>query len=170
MKLFTFLKPKPQRFKTPDPVDFKSRQECGGAFRTLKGGKYVLLKREADLNDKQKEKLLDMKNASAKIEVMHQLKEEFTELFHKSKNLGEGTLKLASWLKKAHSFFPKTVRTIKNWFGEIVGYFEQRTTNAVVEGINNRLKVLKRCGFGFRNINNFKNRALLFWHLTDSLA
>nr|MDJ0731914.1 transposase [Crocosphaera sp.] len=38
------------------------------------------------------------------------------------------------------------------------------------EGINNRLKVLKRCGFGLRNINNFKNRALLFWHLTDSLA
>ncbi|MDJ0511644.1 MAG: transposase, partial [Crocosphaera sp.] len=39
-----------------------------------------------------------------------------------------------------------------------------------VEGINNRLKVLKRCGFGFRNVNNFKNRALLFWHLADSLA
>ncbi|HAC65829.1 MAG TPA: ISL3 family transposase, partial [Cyanothece sp. UBA12306] len=53
---------------------------------------------------------------------------------------------------------------------EIVGYFERRTTNAVVEGINNRLKVLKRSGFGFRNINYFKNRALLFWHLTDSLA
>ncbi|WP_437174183.1 transposase [Crocosphaera sp.] len=39
-----------------------------------------------------------------------------------------------------------------------------------MEGINNRLKVLKRCGFGFRNVNNFKNRASLFWHLTDSLA
>ena len=24
--------------------------------------------------------------------------------------------------------------------------------------------------FGFRNVNNFKNRALLFWHLTNSLA
>ncbi len=153
--------------KTAESLEIKQREKL---FSTFKGGKYVLLKREEDLNDKQKEKLLDMKNASPQIEVMHQLKEEFTELFDKSKNLGEGTLKLASWLKKAHSFFPKTVRTIKNWFGEIVGYFEQRTTNAVVEGINNRLKVLKRCGFGFRNINNFKNRALLFWHLTNSLA
>ena len=95
---------------------------------------------------------------------------EFTEIFDNSKNLGEGTLKLVNWLLKANSFFPKTVRTIINWFGEIVGYFEKRTTNAVVEGINNRLKVLKRCGFGFRNVNNFNNRALLFWHLTDSLA
>ncbi len=153
--------------KTAESLEIKQREKL---FSIFKGGKYVLLRREADLNNKQKAKLLDMKNASPKIEVMHQLKEEFTEIFDNSKNLGEGTLKLVNWLLKANSFFPKTVRTIINWFGEIVGYFERRTTNAVVEGINNRLKVLKRCGFGFRNVNNFKNRALLFWHLTDSLA
>ncbi len=153
--------------KTAKSLEIKQREKL---FSTFKGGKYVLLKREADLNNKQKEKLLEMKNASPQIEVMHQLKEEFTEIFDNSKNLGEGTLKLVNWLLKANSFFPKTVRTLINWFGEIVGYFERRTTNAVVEGINNRLKVLKRCGFGFRNVNNFKNRALLFWHLTDSLA
>ena len=153
--------------KTAKSLEIKQREKL---FSTLKGGKYVLLKRERDLSDQQKEKLLDMKNASPQLEVMHQLKEEFTEIFDNSKNLGEGTLKLVNWLLKANSFFPKTVRTIRNWFGEIVGYFEKRTTNAVVEGINNRLKVLKRCGFGFRNINNFKNRALLFWHLTNSLA
>ena len=153
--------------KTASSLEIKQREKL---FSTFKGGKYILLKRESDLNDEQKEKLLEMKNASAQIEVMHQLKEEFTEIFDKSKNLGEGTLKLVTWLLKANSFFPKTVRTIRNWFGEIVGYFERRTTNAVVEGINNRLKVLKRCGFGFRNLKNFKNRALLFWHLTNSLA
>ncbi len=153
--------------KTAEDLEIKQREKL---FSTFKGGKYVLLKREADLNDKQKKKLLDMKNASPKIEVMHQLKEEFAEIFDNSKNLGEGTLRLVNWLLKANSFFPKTVRTIRNWFGEIVGYFERKTTNAVVEGINNRLKVLKRCGFGFRNVNNFKNRALLFWHLADSLA
>lgn len=70
------------------------------------------------------------------------------------------------WLVKAQAFLPKTVRTIINWFGEIVGYFERRTTNGMVEGINNRLKVLKRCGFGFKNFDNFEKRALLYWHLT----
>jgi transposase len=153
--------------KTAESLEAKPREKL---FSTFKGGKYILLKKEKDLNDKQKQKLSDMKNASATIEVMHQLKEEFSLIFDSSQNLGEGTLKLAEWLIKAQSFFPKTVKTIKNWFVEIVGYFEQRTTNAVVEGINNRLKVLKRCGFGFRNFDNFKKRALLFWHLTDSLA
>ncbi|WP_041237884.1 transposase [Gloeothece citriformis] len=62
------------------------------------------------------------------------------------------------------------MKTIKNWFGEIVGYFERRTINAVGQGINNRLKVLKSCGFGFKIFDNFQKRALLFWHLADSLA
>jgi hypothetical protein len=44
------------------------------------------------------------------------------------------------------------------------------TTNAIVEGINNKLKLLKRCGFGFRNFNNFEIRALLFWHYPNNLA
>jgi transposase len=101
---------------------------------------------------------------------MHELKEEFTKIFDESKNLGEGTLKLIEWLKKAQPFFRKTVQTIKNWFAEIVGYFEQGTTNGMVEGINNRLKVLKRCGFGFQNFENFEKRALLLWLFTDSLA
>ncbi|MEG4577495.1 transposase [Microcoleus sp. N3A4] len=35
---------------------------------------------------------------------------------------------------------------------------------AIVEGINTKLKLLKRCGFGFRNLINFEIRALLFWH------
>jgi transposase len=101
---------------------------------------------------------------------MHDRKEDFTDIFERSKNLGEGTIKLGEWLIKAEAFSPKTVRTIKNWFAEIVGYFEQKTTQGIVEGINNRLKVIKRCGFGFRNFDNFEKRALLFWHLVDSLA
>ncbi|XHL99148.1 MAG: ISL3 family transposase [Microcoleus anatoxicus] len=61
--------------------------------------------------------------------------------------------------------YRKSVKTIRRWFGEIVGYFESRTTNGVVEGINNKLKLLKRSGFGFRNFDNFQLRALLLWHL-----
>ena len=52
-----------------------------------------------------------------------------------------------------------SVATIKRWLAELVGYFERRTTNGIVEGINNKLKLLKRCGLGFRNFNNFKIRA-----------
>jgi len=53
------------------------------------------------------------------------------------------------------------VKTITNWLDEIIAYFDNRTTSAVVEGINNKLKLIKRSAYGFRNFENYKNRCLL---------
>lgn len=139
-------------------------------FDSLKGSKYTLLKAENNLSDQQKEKLKQVKEASPLIEIMHSLKEEFHFLFEHSQNLGEGTLELIDWLKKAQPYYKKSVATIKRWLAEIVGYFEQRTTNGIVEGINNKLKLLKRSGFGFKSFINFELRALLSWHFPDILA
>ena len=38
---------------------------------------------------------------------------------------------------------------------------------SVVEVINNKLKLLKPCGFGFTNFNNFQIRAWRFWHYAN---
>ncbi|MBR8827342.1 MAG: transposase [Gomphosphaeria aponina SAG 52.96 = DSM 107014] len=59
---------------------------------------------------------------------------------------------------------------MKNWLGEIIGYFEHRTTNGGVEGINNKLKLLKRRAYGFRNFDNFNIRSLLAWYFTINSA
>jgi transposase len=42
-----------------------------------------------------------------------------------------------------------------------VNYFDNRTTNGIVEGINNQLKLIKRAAYGFANFENFKLRSLL---------
>jgi transposase len=153
--------------KTAESLNVKERAKL---FTSIKGSKYVLLKREEKLSEKQKKKLEEVKGASPQLEIMHNLKEEFNQIFDESKNLGEGTLKLIDWLEKAKKYYQKSVKTIHRWFGEIVGYFENKTTSGVVEGINNKLKLIKRCGYGFRNFKNFEIRALLNWHFTHSLA
>ena len=145
-------------------------KEKAKLLESLKESKYTLLKLEKDLSSEQKLKLKQVKNASEILESMHILKEAFHSLFEKSNNLGDGILELTDWLKKAQPYYEKSVETIKRWFGEIVGYFEERTTNGIVEGINTKLKLLKRCGFGFRNLINFEIRALLFWHFPKKLA
>ncbi|MCG6136844.1 MAG: transposase, partial [Nostoc sp. LLA-1] len=38
------------------------------------------------------------------------------------------------------------------------------TTSGAVEGINNKLKLIKRSAYGFRNFENFRIRCLLNWH------
>ncbi|WP_083775339.1 transposase [Gloeothece citriformis] len=59
--------------KTAESLEVKARVKL---FSSLKGGKYVFLKRENDLKESQREKLLIMKEASALIKVMHDMKEE----------------------------------------------------------------------------------------------
>jgi len=142
-------------------------KERAKLLESLKGSKYTLLKLEKDLSREQELKLKQVKNASEILENMQILKEEFHSLFEKSNNLGDGILELTNWLKKAQPYYKKSAATIKRWLGEIVGYFESRTTNGIVEGINTKLKLLKRCGFGLRNLINFEIRALLFWHFPE---
>lgn len=137
---------------------------------SLKGNKYTLLKAESKLTEQQQEKLEKIREASPLIAIMHDLKEKFHDLFEQSEDLATGTFELIDWLKKAEPYYQKSVKTIKRWFGEIVGYFERRTTSGVVEGINNKLKLIKRSGFGFRNFHNFETRALLAWHYPINLA
>ncbi|MGF1492218.1 MAG: transposase, partial [Microcoleaceae cyanobacterium] len=40
----------------------------------------------------------------------------------------------------------------------------------IVEGINNKLKLIKRSGYGFRNFDNFQLRCLACWHLSVGSA
>jgi transposase len=130
--------------KTASELNVTEREKV---FESLKGHKFTIIKAENKLTDKQKEKLEKIKKASPLISIMHSLKEEFHNIFDNSQDLVTGMLQLMDWLKKASPYYKKSTQTIKRWFGEIVGYFEKRTTNGVVEGINNKLKLIKRSGF-----------------------
>lgn len=92
---------------------------------------------------------------------MHEQKEAFRSIFETAPNWTDGILKLLDWLAEAQENFQNSVGTICRWFGEVVGYFEQKTTNGAVEGINNKLKLIERAGYGFRNSENFKVRCLI---------
>jgi transposase len=137
---------------------------------TLHQSKYVLLKSEENLTPEQQLKLEALRKIAPCLGRMHSLKEEFREIFENSQSWADGTLKLLDWLASAGADFKKSVGTITRWFGEIVGYFEQGTTNGVVEGINNKLKLLKRSGYGFRNFDNFQLRCFICWYLDDAPA
>jgi len=50
---------------------------------------------------------------------------------------------------------------LRTWRGEILNYFDHPYTNGFVEGKNNRIKVIKRVAYGYRNANNFRERILL---------
>ena len=132
-------------------------------LKGLSGSKYALLKNEEDLNERQREKLVEVCEVSPTLAKMHRLKEEFRNIFEVSENWAEGTLDLLDWIVKSSALFKQSCGTIRRWFDEVTSYFELRITNGIVEGINNKFKLIKRLGYGFSNFDNFKLRGLLPW-------
>ena len=144
---------------------FSSKKaECKQLLEGLNKSKYPLLTNGQDLNEKQKIKLMQVKTVCPTLKIMHELKEDFRQVFEKTTNWLKALFKLGQWHKKAQKYFPNSGKTIIRWLDEIIAYFDNRTTSGVVEGINNKLKLIKRSAYGFRNFDNYKNRCLLTWH------
>lgn len=147
-------------------MSLKNKSERSRILAGLTKSKYSLVKNEYSLNDQQEEKLKSVQEVSPTLAKMHRLKSNFRDIFESSKSWGDSIIKLLDWMHDALSYFPKSIGTMVRWFGEIVGYFDGRTTSGTVEGINNKLKLIKRLGYGFRNFSNFRLRSLLNWHFT----
>ena len=141
----------------------ENKSEKEQTLAGLNKSKYALLKNEKDLTEKQKNKLEEVKKVDETLVIMHQFKEDFRDIFEQNNNWVDGLLSLADWLKDTHEHFPESSGTIRRWLGEILAYFDNRTTQGVVEGINNKLKLIKRRGYGFSNFDNFSLRCFLTW-------
>ncbi len=125
------------------------------------------------MNKKQEAKLEEVYEVCPTLAEMHRLKEDFRDIFDKSKSWTDETLKLLEWMKKSSTLFNSVCGTIKRWFGEITSYFELSITNGIVEGINNKLKLIKRLGYGFRNFDivlSSKTEAFRFWIVEYNLG
>ena len=58
--------------------------------------------------------------------------------------------------------FKTVAKTFKNWKEEIINSFiiynQKQLTNGFIEGLNNKIKVIKRISFSYRNFDYFKSR------------
>jgi transposase len=147
-------------------MSLDNKSERDQILAGLNKSKYSLIANEDSLNEQQKERLNNVQKVSPILAKMHALKEEFRDIFESTKSWGENIMNLLDWMHDGMKYFPKSIGTMVRWFGEVVGYFDDRTTNGTVEGINNKLKLIKRLGYGFRNFSNFRLRSLLNWHFS----
>ncbi len=144
----------------------KNSSEKSRVLSGIKTSKYVVLKNEEALTEIEKFKLEAAKKVAPTLKKMH-MKEESRQIFESPKDWVERLLSLNDWLKDAISVFPKSCGTIIRSIEKIIAYFDRRTTQGVVEGINNKLKLFKRKAYGFRNFDNFILRSFLRWHFAS---
>ncbi|MGN1131418.1 MAG: transposase [Ruminococcus sp.] len=67
--------------------------------------------------------------------------------------------------------FGKCAMTMFNWLNGIFNSFSSPITNGFTEGCNNKIKVLKRNAYVYRNFKRFRNHILhIFSHQTQKQA
>lgn len=95
------------------------------------------------------------------------LKEELRRVY-RAPTLAAAERALATWIRDAEASglrpFVRTARTLRRWRTEVLNYWRYPITNAVVEGKHNRVKVLKRRAYGYRNNRTFQLRILNLIH------
>ena len=131
----------------------------------LKGSRWVLVKNQKDLNEKQRAKLEALYQVSSELKICHQLKEQFRTIFETITDREKARTALLQWMKKVEKqsviALQSFLVTLKNWFELILNYFVERWTNAFAEGVNNKIKLIKRRAFGYTNFDHFRLRILV---------
>ena len=81
---------------------------------------------------------------------------------------------LDRWIEDACSFnnphFKRLARTLDSHRAGLLAYFRHRISSGPIEGLNNKIKVLKRQAYGYRDMAFFKLRLYLLHHTPLMLA
>jgi transposase len=120
----------------------------------IKKSQYALLKRPWNLTAGEIGKLSDIQKHNAKLYRAYLLKESLAAVFDEA-SLSSATLELNRWLAWASRSklepFIKAARTIRKHKDGILAYIETKLTNGIVEGFNNKLRMIMRRAFGFHS-------------------
>lgn len=130
------------------------REEMGKELaKALKHDRFVLLKREDKLKDKQRFALSGWAENYPDLKALHSLKERFFKIFDSDMNSEQAGAAYDAWEKSipnelAKHFFELT-RAMRNWRREILNYFDTHLTNAYTESANNHVKSVYKKGRGY---------------------
>ena len=129
----------------------------------FKRSKSLLTKRFEFLSEEDREAVNIMLYKSENIRLAHDLKEEFLKILD-CENKEEAKSSFSKWIMYAQTSgleqFVNCSKTIMNWSRGILNSFDTPYTNGFIEGCNNKIKVLKRNAYGYRNFERFRNRIL----------
>ena len=130
--------------------------------KVLKGTRYLLLGNGADIFDKQHKTRLE--NALAMNEPLskaYYLKEQLRQIWSQTtKAMAEKVLD--DWVRQAEQSkvtqLQKMAVTVKTYKKGILAWYDCHLSTGKVEGINNKIKVMKRNAYGFRDEKYFTLR------------
>ena len=127
--------------------------------KAIKGTRWMLLSNSEDL--KGREKLDAALRLNRPLFDAYYLKEDLRQIWMK---LGkdEAEKYLDDWVERmratGNKHLVKVANTVMAFCSGILSWYDHRISNGKVEGINNKIKVLKRVAYGYRDEEYFRLR------------
>jgi transposase len=158
-----------------DGVDTLRKQEVrrlkkelpSEAADALKHTLWPFRKRSNTLDTAEQERLETLLASSPALRQAYVLREQLTSIFDTARSKADGLWRLRLWRRRVEKSdlrcFDPFLKLLERWLDLIANYFINHQTSSFVEGLNNKLKVLKRRCYGLRNV------ARLFQRLTLDL-
>jgi transposase len=144
-----------------DALEKVRREQLRGTRGTPEGkfifrSRYALLKNYGDLTKPQKQKLSEIERANKPLFRAYMLKETLAAAldYRQPKRAKHALREWLAWASRSRlAPFVKAAQTIRKHFDGILAYIKGRMSNGIVEGINNRMRMVARRAFGFHSAN-----------------
>lgn len=139
----------------------KARKENNNELINLTNCKqrFILLKNSGNLTQTQSDYLKRLCEINEPIYKAMLLKESFLKVYD-CRSPEEAKDYLTGWIHQAASSAVETFRIIAVSFNDklqyIVNWFKNKISSAISEGINNKIKRLKRMAYGYKDVEYFK--------------
>lgn len=145
----------------------RALREVHGERRRPGSDAWLLQRGVERLRPDEKQRLLAILERERSLRTAWILKEQL-RAFYRAPTQSRADAALDDWIREASTSklpsFVRTATTLRKWRTEILNYWQHPITNAVVEGKHNRVKVLKRRAYGYRNERTFLLRILNLFH------
>jgi transposase len=134
--------------------------------KQLKGLRFLLLKNQHNLTDSDQERLDALADSHPNLFRLWQLRQELHDWYEVRTTPDLARATLEQWITNARQLgtthLDSFCDTLINWQTEIVNFFHERITSGFVEGMNSKIRVLKRIAFGIPNFDHFRLRVFAF--------
>ncbi len=148
-----------------DEVRKEQWREAGADDRkALKGLRWLLYRHSATRSRKDTRTLKALEKANNRIYRAWRLKDEFEQFWeYKIPWAAERFIKswMTSSLRSRLEPMKKFVGTLRKHYSGILAFIDTRLTNAVSEGLNRIVKIVKNRASGFRTLNAFTDMIYL---------
>lgn len=128
------------------------------ARKVVKQSRWLLLRNRDNLNDGQAVQLQDLLAANQPLATVYVLKDALKEIWY-APSVREGWRRWRSWLRHAQESglapLQRFARNLKRYARGILASARFHMHTSLLEGVNNRIKVIKRMAYGFRDSDYF---------------